>query len=78
MRIQEYLDIKNTEQLMRDISYTVSLMVQNNANYEAIFDSLILAATKVRGIGNYNNEITVGLHSSMTIPDAFNRDIMAP
>ena len=74
LEIQEYLDIKDTEQLMQNISYTVNLMAQDNANYEAIFDSLILAATKVRSIGNYNNEITVGLHSSMTIPDALHNN----
>lgn len=59
---------------MQNISYTVNLMAQDNANYEAIFDSLILAATKVRSIGNYNNEITVGLHSSMTIPDVLHNN----
>ena len=74
LEIQEYLDIKDTEQLMQNISYTVNLMAQDNANYEAIFDSLILAATKVRSIGNYNNEITVGLHSSMTIPDVLHNN----
>lgn len=69
LAVEDYMDIKENEQLMLDISFSIGLMKNNDKNYYVAIDSLIKATNKLREVGLYTNDIKVSLHGSISVEE---------
>ena len=66
---EEYISLSDIDELCTDISLSVGLMGNPKKNYEFAISKLIEAAKTIREIGNYTNNICIGLHFSVSISE---------
>ncbi len=66
---EEYISIKEVEELSFNISIAVGIMQKTDKNYDAAIKSLLVAAKKIRDIGNYDNDVRIALHGSIEISE---------
>lgn len=60
--VEDYMSLKEIENLHFQISMGVSLMCKPRKNYSAAISSLVSAYKSICKVGNYTDEINVGLH----------------
>lgn len=69
LNIEEYITIEEVKQLNFDIALAIGIMQKTDKNYDVAIKSLLSAIKKIREIGNYSDNIRIGLHGSMEITE---------
>lgn len=65
--IAEYLDMDKIDVLLSDISFGIGLMNSPDKNYAAAIEALLSASKIIREVGQYTDNIRIGLHGSIQI-----------
>lgn len=60
--VEELFELEINDAIIFDASWAVSLMIKNVNAYDVPIDSLKRLSQRIRNLGNYNNEIRIGLH----------------
>ena len=66
---EKYISIKESEELSFNISLAAGIMLKTDKNYDVAIKSLLAAAKKIRGIGNYDNDVRIALHGNIPISE---------
>lgn len=66
---EEYLSLKEIEELIFQISLSISLMLKPKKNYGVAISSLVSAYKTVCNAGNYTDEINIGLHGTIKMSE---------
>lgn len=69
LAVSDYLSIGDNESIQFDVQYIIGTMLKKLDAYNNALSSLIRLAKKIREIGQYSNEIRIGLHGSISIFD---------
>lgn len=69
LEIEDYLSIEDNKNIMFNISLAIGLMPKTDKNYKAVVECLINAIDALREIGNYTNNISTGLHGSISVTE---------
>lgn len=67
LEIVDYMDMDKIDSLLNDISFGIGLMDSPDKNYGAAIDSLLSASKIIREVGQYTDNIRIGLHGSIQI-----------
>lgn len=65
----DYISLDKIDQLSLDISIGVGLMRSEDNNYSFIIRSFLNASKMIREIGEYSDNIHVGLHGTIAIDE---------
>ena len=62
---ENYISLNDTDSLYFCISLALRIMAKPKKNYDLAIMQIITASNKIREIGNYDEEIRIGLHGSI-------------
>ena len=62
---ENYISLSDTDSLLFCLSLAIGIMFTPKKNYDLAITEIITAAKKIREIGNYDEEIRIGLHGSI-------------
>lgn len=65
LHAEDYISLKEIENLSFQIPLGISLMCKPNKNYGAAISSLLSAYKTIRNIGNFSDKIHIGLHGTI-------------
>lgn len=69
LNAEDYMSLAEIKNMCFQISLGVSLMCKPNKNYGVAIESLLSAYKTICKIGNYTDEINVGLHGTISISE---------
>lgn len=67
LNISEYLPMDKMDTLLFNISFGIGIMNSPGKNYCAAINSLLTASKTIREVGQYTDNIRIGLHGSVKI-----------